>query len=555
MNKFVSLFKLRPAVAWALLFVLLPATWAQQAATTAPVLSDAEKALSQSVKASTIKEITAALSAPAMEGRGTAQPGGDKAAQYIADYFAKLKLKPAGEKNTYFQSIDFKENRFTPETSLKIGEESLQLGKDFAPTFPLTGDEDAKGEMVFVAYALRSDRPKRDDLAGVDVRGKIVVLMYGPPKTVSKADWRKADIQFPLIFNLVRAGAKGLIFIDNGLDEQTGAEAADYGARRQIEKTGQQELPAPIPPFIAISEQASDKLFANSGRTYQQALEEAEKDGFKPYSLKQQAQIKVKYKTAKGKSNNVAAVLEGSDAKLKEEAILFSAHYDAFGLAADGRIYPGAADNALGVAEMLAVAEAFVNAPVKPRRSLIFLAVTGEEYGLFGSEHWAENPTWNIRKVAANLNLDGVGTEVYGPVKTFVGYGAEHSELGALLNEVAAAQGINVTPDPIPDEKIFVRSDHYSFVKKGVPSLMLLGAPAGPTADWIKRMKAWEKVDYHQPTDTIKPDWDWSGPLTVAQTCVILGWRTGNADKMPAWLPKSIYNRERGTKEKPPQEP
>lgn len=550
MKKIRSSTKRRAVWAAGLMVVLLATTWAQQTA-----LTDAEKTLAESVKLSTLKDLTAALSAPEMQGRGTAQPGGDKAAQFIADYFAKLKLAPAGEKNTYFQSIEFKETRFTPETSLKIGDETLQLGKDFAPSYPLTGDEDTKGEMVFVAYALKSDRPQRDDLNGVSVSGKIVVLMYGPPKTVSKKDWKKADIQLELILNLIRSGAKGLIFIDNGLDEQTGAEGADYLSRRQIDRPDGQDLPSELPPFLVISEAASEKLFAKVGRTYQQALDEAEKDGFKPYSLKQNAQIKVRYKTAKGKSSNVAAVLEGSDPKLKEEAIVYSAHYDAYGVAADGRIYPGAADNALGVAEMLAVAETLVNAPVKPRRSVIFLAVTGEEYGLHGSAYWAENPTWNIKRVAANLNLDGVGTEVYGPVKTFVGYGAEHSELGALLNEVAAAQGVKVTPDPIPDEKVFVRSDHYSFVKRGVPALMLLGAPEGPTENWVKRMKDWEKTDYHQPTDTIKPDWDWSGPRTVAQAMLIMGWRVGNADKMPAWLPASIYNRERGTKEKPPAEP
>ena len=291
MNKFVSLYKLRPAVAWALLFVLLPGAWAQQANTPAPVLSDAEKALSQSVKVSTIKDLTAALSAPEMEGRGTAQPGGEKAAKFIADYFAKLKLKPAGDKGAYLQSIDFKETRFTPETSLKIGDETLQLGRDFAPTYPLTGDEDAKGDMVFVAYALKSQRPQRDDLDGMDVSGKIVVLMYGPPKAVNKADWKKADIQFKLIISLIRGGARGLIFIDNGLDEQTGAEAADYGARRQIEKNDSQGLPAELPPFLAMSEQASEKLFAKSGRTYKEALTEAEQEGFRAYSLKQNAQI------------------------------------------------------------------------------------------------------------------------------------------------------------------------------------------------------------------------------------------------------------------------
>jgi hypothetical protein len=553
MNKPSSFYIQRRAAALALAFTLFSLALGQQPA---PVLTDAEKALSASVKAQTIKDLTAALSAPEMEGRGTAQPGGDKAAQFIADYFAKLKLKPAGEKNGYFQPIEFKETRFTPETSVKIGDESLLLGKDFAPSYPLTGDEDAKGEMVFVAYGLKSQRPNRDDVAGMDVSGKIVVLMYGPPKAVSKKDWKKAgNIQFAVLGGLVRAGAKGFIVIDNGLEDPTGAEGADHFSRRQIQMANEEGLPFDLPPFIVMSEKASDKLFAKTGRTYQQAVEEAEKEGFKPYKLNQTAHIKVKYKTAQGKSNNVAAVLEGSDPKLKEEAILYTAHYDAYGKAEDGRIYPGAADNALGVAEMLAVAEALANAPVKPRRSVVFLAVTGEEYGLYGSEYWADKPTWNIRKVSANLNLDGVGTEVYGPVKTVVGYGAEHSELGALLNDVAAAQGIRVTPDPIPDENIFRRSDHYAFVKKGVPALMLLGAPDGPTEAWIKRMKDWEKTDYHQPTDTIKPDWDWTGPLTVAQTCIVMGWRLGNADKMASWLPASIYNRERGTKEKPPEEP
>jgi Zn-dependent M28 family amino/carboxypeptidase len=248
-------------------------------------------------------------------------------------------------------------------------------------------------------------------------------------------------------------------------------------------------------------------------------------------------------------------LLEGSDPKLKSEALVYSAHYDAYGLSADNRIYHGAADNALGVAEMLAIAEVLTKSETKPRRSIIFLAVTGEEYGGYGSDYWVKNPTWKIKQVAADLNLDGMGTEVYGPVKVLVGYGAEHSSLGDLLNEVAAASGLRVIADPMPEEKSFYRSDHYFFVKKGVPGIMILGAPEGSTESWTDRLRKWEKTDYHQPTDIVRPDWDWSGPRTVASVMLVMGLRAANTESMPAWLPSSIFNRERGTDKPAPPEP
>jgi Zn-dependent M28 family amino/carboxypeptidase len=183
------------------------------------------------------------------------------------------------------------------------------------------------------------------------------------------------------------------------------------------------------------------------------------------------------------------------------------------------------------------------------------LAVTGEEYGLHGSKHWAQNPTWNIKKVAGNLNLDGIGSEVYGPVKTVVGFGAEHSTLGVMLDDVAKIMGVTVIPDPMPDEKVFYRSDHYSFVERGVPALMLLGAPAGDKEVWIKRIKDWEKTDYHQPGDTIKPDWAWEGAETVADMMGILGWRISEQTEMPSWLPASRFGKlERGNTKELPEE-
>jgi Zn-dependent M28 family amino/carboxypeptidase len=234
--------------------------------------------------------------------------------------------------------------------------------------------------------------------------------------------------------------------------------------------------------------------------------------------------------------------------------LVYSAHYDAYGIE-DNRIYHGAADNALGVAEMLAIAEAMSRAATKPRRSVIFMAVTGEEYGGFGSDYWVKKPTWSIKQVAANLNLDGMGTEVYGPVKVLVGYGTEHSTMGGLMDDVAAALGLTVIPDPMPEEKAFYRSDHYFFVKKGIPALMILGAPDGPIKDWTDRLKEWSKTHYHQPTDIVRPDWDWSGPRTIAAMMLVMGLRVANDEAMPSWLPNSVFNRERGTDKPPPPEP
>jgi Zn-dependent M28 family amino/carboxypeptidase len=261
------------------------------------------------------------------------------------------------------------------------------------------------------------------------------------------------------------------------------------------------------------------------------------------------ATLALRIKRDETTSSNVVGVLEGSDAKLKEEAIVFSAHYDAYGIDSDGRIFPGAADNALGVGTITSVAEALVKAfpkpTARPRRSIIFLAVTGEEYGLFGSEYWVAHPTWPLEKVAADINFDGIGTEIYAPVKRVVGFGAEHSDLGTTFEEVAAATGNIVTPDPLPEENAFVRSDHYAFVKKGVPALMLLGGPAGEVSAWIPRAKKWMETDYHSPSDTVKPDWDWTGPQTLAQLGMIIGLRVANADTMPAWRATSPFNKPR----------
>ena len=522
---------------------------------TTSTLSATEQQLVNKISIATIKETVNALAANDMQGRGTAQPGGDKAANYLADRFAKLGLKPLGEKNTYLQPIKFRETQFLPQTAFTVGTENLKLGTDYFVSPPYSGDENINAKMVFVAYGVDVPFLKRKDLTGVDLKGKIAVIQDGPPPEIAKSQWDKAQAQGSVMRALIMRGAAAIVIIGQNTETITFAELADYLTRRRVELESSPEYPDLIPPFLSVSNTAAEKLFASSGMTFAEALAKAKRDDFTPVDLNQSATITVKFKKATGISNNVVGLLEGSDPTLKSEALVYSAHYDAYGVSADNRIYHGAADNALGVAEMLAIAEVLSRAETKPRRSIIFLAVTGEEYGGYGSDYWVKNPTWKIKQVAADLNLDGMGTEVYGPVKVLVGYGAEHSSLGALLNEVAAASGLRIIPDPMPEEKSFYRSDHYFFVKKGIPGIMILGAPDGAVESWTDRLKKWTKTDYHQPTDIVRPDWDWSGPRTIASVMLLMGLRAANSEAMPAWLPSSIFNRDRGTDKPAPPEP
>jgi hypothetical protein len=516
----------------------------------APTLTAVERKSAARVKLETIREITTALSSKEFEGRGTAQPGADKAAQYLADRFAKLGLKPGGENGTYLQPIKFRSAQLSPESTVKVGAAALTHGEDYVLLPPYTSEQvNAAGGVVFAGYGVVSPELKRDDLAGLELKDKVVIILSGQPDGVEPAAWRQATNPQVRAMNILGRGALAMIVANAGTPAQPFSTISNYLSRRRVSLAS---TPAPsfkVPPVLLASDGAMEKIFAGSPMTYAQTLVKARRGEAVSRDLAKTAAVAIRIKIDEAPSSNVVAVLEGSDPKLKEEAIVYSAHYDAYGIDATGRVFPGAADNALGTATITAIAEAFVKAFPKPasrpRRSIIFLAVTGEEYGLFGAEHWVQHPTWPLEKVAANFNFDGIGTEVYGPVKRIVGFGAEHSDLGTVFADVSAASGTIVTPDPMPEENAFVRSDHYAFVKKGVPALMLMGGPEGDVSLWIPRMKKWLETDYHSPSDTVKPEWNWSGPQTLAQVGMIIGLRVANGDAMPAWHSTSPFNRAR----------
>ena len=535
---------------------LSPSVFAWQSAAAqkpAPSLTPAERRVSTLVKTDTIRTVTTALAAKEMQGRGTAQPGGDKAARFIADGMARLGLKPLGDGGTYLQAIKFKSEQLLPETILKIGEAALKFKDDFviAPPFP-SEQKDVTAGVVFIGYGLTSTELKRDDFAGIDVKNKIVVLLGGKPKNADPAIWAKLSNPQARFGGLIGRGVAGIIITDFTTERQNYSIISNYLSRRQVSLADAPVMPFKIPPIMLIGDKGAEKLFAGMGMSLAQEKEKAERGEMVSRDSNKQAILAVRVKREEATSSNVVGVLEGSDATLKDQAVVFTAHYDAYGIDLDGTIYPGAADDALGVGAVMAIAEAFTKSPLRPRRSVIFLIVTGEEYGLFGAEHWVNHPTWPIEKVAADINYDGIGTEVWGPVKRVIGYGTEHSELGAMLESLVVGMGNTVLPDPFPEEKAFFRSDHYAFVKKGIPALMLLGGPGGDIVQFGARAKKWLDTDYHSPEDTVRADWHWDGMRTMAVTGMLLGLRVANQDAMPAWLSSSPYNKPRGANKPPP---
>ena len=520
----------------------------------APGFSEVERAAAAGVNTETIREITTLLASKEMEGRGTGQPGADRAAKYIADRFAKLGLKPAGDRAGYLQPIKFKVEQALGDSSFKVADSAFAYKKDFVVVPPLPAASiDASGELVFAGYGVTSADLKRDDFAGIDVKGKIVMLLGGKPKNVDKAAWSKAASPQAVFGKLAAGGAAGCVLTYvTARETQPFKLVTVYLSRRRVSLADAPQSPVKLPPMVVISDAAAEKLFAGAGSTFAEAKQKAENGEFVSVALAKQVSISVKLRREEATSSNVVAVLEGSDPKLKDEAVVLSAHYDAYGIDLDGTIYPGAADNTIGVAKLIAIAEALVKSKTRPRRSIIFLAVTGEEYGLLGAAYWVKHPTWPIEKVAANINYDGIGTEVWGPLGYLIDYGFKHSDLNELLNGVVAAQGLKILPDPSPEEEIFYRSDHYEFFKKGVPSLYLIGVPAGNVLALMPKAAKWLMTDYHMPTDTIQPDWNWEGARGLAVTGLVAALRIANQDSMPAWKATSPYNRPRGTNLPPP---
>jgi hypothetical protein len=500
-----------------------------------------------------IATVTRDLTTPAMEGRATGSAGGERAARYIAQRMVTLGLRPAAG-DDFLQPYDVYETAIdSTATVLRAGSVTLHVGDDFVPA--RDGPPPPArivGPLLFVGYGVRDPQSGHDDLAGVDVRGKIVMLLIGPrldSAAVRVSPWAREIGTNAVRATLAQAGAAGLLLVNQWPASRTYEEMARGSGISTLSRDS--SAPPAALPVVILSESAADRLLALAVTSLGQLSAAAARGISTTQLIADSASLQLQLRRQRHRAYNVAGMLTGTDSAGSGEAVLLMAHFDAFGRDAAGAVRAGAADNALGTAMMLGIARALTVAHAAPRRSLIFLSTSGEERGMLGASFWADHPSRPLSKLSAVINFDGIGTEVFGPVRRVVGFGAELSDLGTTLAGVERTLGVIAEPDPFGAQRPFVRSDHIIFARRGVPALMLLGLPADSVAVSMRRAMAWVGTSYHAPGDTIRADWSWQGPRDLAAVAMLTALRVANAAHRAAWYPTSEFQRPATTASRP----
>ncbi len=493
-----------------------------------------------------IRGDVAYLASDALEGRESGTRGYVAAADYVAQRMAVLGLKPGGEDGSWFQPVDLRVKTFGDRAN-----NVLALSGPNAPAQPFVRDEDyivtgmgkdadgsIKGRLVFVGQAFVNPRIDRDDLAGVDLRGKIAVVVSGRPEYIDPEE--SAYFRNSMAKRLADAGAIGIITIRSAEDtEKTTWEKYrgyfnHYSRATWIDSDGKADGDyAGYVGAATLSTAAGDRLLAASGLTVTKLAEIGKdpKGRFRAFDMGIDGRIDYDMAFDKVTSNNVVGVIEGTDPKLKNEYVVLTAHLDHVGIEdpddSGDKIHNGAMDNAVGVATMLDVARRLAVSP--PRRSVLVIGLTAEEKGLIGSSYFAQHPTVAKDAIVANVNLDM-------PTLTFtftdiIAYGAERSTLFPVLQSALTAAGVTFAKDPHPEEGIFTRSDHYSFVEQGVPSIYL---DTGPGNGGEEAFQAFIKDHYHKPSDEIELI-DFTQAARFADINYDIARGIANMDKRPAW--------------------
>ncbi|OHT18223.1 M28 family metallopeptidase [Edaphosphingomonas haloaromaticamans] len=503
-----------------------------------------------------IRSIVRFLSDDLLEGRDTGSRGHEIAARYVASRFEEFGLKPAGDNGTWYQRITLQQtDRTDTPGTLTVtgpaGRKDWTHGSDVL--IGLSASEshlDISAPLVFVGYGIEDRKLGINDYAGLDVRGKIVVALRGYPKGLPSEEG--AHVSAAKRQAAQAHGAIGMVSVGTLLSMKTRPWAqmvhfADEPDFTWVSPEGQPFDDAPaIRASASLNDPVAEAVFAGAPRTLAVIRAEADKEGGRPkgFALKSSIRIRNESTTRRVTSPNVVAMLRGSDPKLADEYVVLSAHLDHIGIspakpgdtADTDRINNGALDNAAGIATMLEVARAAAASPVKPRRSIIFLASTGEEKGLIGADYYARHPSVPIRSIVGNVDLD-MPLLLY-PFTDVTAFGADHSSLGPIVAGAVAPMGISLSPDPMPQESIFVRSDHYMFVKQGVPAVFLAtGFANGGEKAW----GAFLGGNYHHPGDDMNQKIDWNAGARFAEANYRIMRAMADADTQPLWYAKDFF--------------
>ncbi|WP_293976039.1 M28 family metallopeptidase [Sphingomonas sp.] len=485
-----------------------------------------------------------------LEGRDIGSRGHEIAARYVASRFEALGLKPAGDAGGWYQNIAFAqakrgETRGTLSVTGPGGTKTWpHLDNVIIGINPAMPKAEVSAPLVFVGYGLEVPGQGYDDYRGLDVRGKIVVMLAGFPKGMPSEIAAYASDEKGAVAG--KHGAIGIISIDTlaSAKRRPFSQRLHFADGVTVTWIGKDGVPYREAPEIRLSGfangPAAEALFAGGPKPLATVLKEAAVDGVRPkgFALKTSAKLTQDAIVTKITSPNVVAMLPGADPKLKDEYVVLSAHLDHIGIAPakpddkpdTDRINNGALDNAAGIATMLEVARAMSEAPARPRRSVIFLASTGEEKGLLGADYYARNPTVPLKQIVGNVDID-MPLLLY-KFTDVVAFGSDHSTLGPITAKAVAPMGLTLSPDPMPEETIFVRSDHYKFVQQGIPAVFLAtGFANGGGEQWGKFLGG----NYHHPGDDMKQPIDWASGARFAEANYRITEAMADGDTPPLW--------------------
>jgi Zn-dependent M28 family amino/carboxypeptidase len=508
------------------------------------------------------------LSSDEFEGRGPGAKGEELSVKYITEQFQRIGLKPGNPDGTFVQKVPLSGFTSAPDLTLKAGgkETHLESLKDYVAV-SRRGEEQVNvddSDVVFVGYGVAAPEYGWDDYKGLDVHGKTIVMLINDPAVPSASDPTKLD---PNVFKgdamtyygrwtykyeeASRRGAAACIIVhEEGPAGYPFEVVSGSWGRENFDIVSPDKNASRVGVESWITLDRAKELFAASGQDFDALHKAATTKEFKPVALNAKATFHVRNTLRTIDSQNVVARLEGSDPTLKNEYVVYTAHWDHLGkddkATGDG-IFNGAIDNASGVATVLEIAEGFTKLPSPPKRSVLFMAVTGEEKGLLGAKYYAEHPLYPLNKTLANINIDGVNQ--WGRTSDITLIGLGNSTLDDVAAAAAREQGNRtLTPDPEPGKGFYYRSDHFEFAKQGVPALDPDAGVnfVGKSPEYSKQKRdEYTNNDYHKPSDEVKPDWDLSGAVEDAQLFFTIGYNVLQGDKYPEWKPGTEFKQKR----------
>lgn len=523
-------------------------------ATPAPIPAipaEAQK-IARAVQPERIEATMRYLADDKLEGRKPGTRGFELAAQYVEEQFRKLGFRPMGQGGTYRQKVPLRRAQVREAGSMMAltrsrdgiiaAEESMVYGRNFvlSPQFSQETST-VSAPVVFVGFGVSAPELGYDDYASIDVRGKIVACFNGAPDTFPSNQRAYSNSAKQEV--AAARGAVGMITFSLPTDMMARIEANAPRTRqavyRWVDTNGQVQRTFPALKVIAsLGDSTARTLFTGASISFDQARIAANKSQPQAFPLA----LSVRATTQTELNNdlvgeNLIGLLPGSDPTLKNEYVVYVSHLDHLGITKPvngDSINNGAHDNASGVALNLETARLLTLLPKAPRRSILFAVVTAEEMGLLGSDYFASNPTVPKEKIVANLCLDM--PFFFHPLIDIVPYGVEHSSMAGAINAAATFVGVTIAKDPIPEQSVFMRSDHFSFVRQGIPAVYIKsGSTTGDSRDGTALNLAWRASTYHTPRDDMNQPFDWNAAARHVQLQFLIGYLTAQADTRPVW--------------------